>query len=310
MATIGELWDVLEEARPLHQRLAALAELEERLPVHEAEFVARFQRLAFFERGPLGRAIHKLLLRWRRQAFHRETVSSSPTLTTYREQGRAELAVQALKDPGASARLDFLEKAAREEIFDAAPVLANRILLETDVRTLGRMAEVLGMLGRANHVAALKRVARHDEAVVRRGAVLGLGHQTGSERTQLILERLGDKDREVRDAARTQLEETPREEILALAEKIPAAKVPEVKCQLMRVLGDELDHPRVLRLMQRFLAEPEPRVYSEALLALVQVRDAGALRRLESLRGVSDPRLQKVVALASQLLEGPPAPRR
>lgn len=309
MATLGELWETLEESRPLHERLAALAELEERLPVNEGEFVERLQRVAFFERAALGRAVRKLLLRWRRQAFHRETVSSSPTLKNYEEKSRADLALRALKDPGASTRLDFLEKAGREEIFDAAPVLANRLLLETDERTAGRMAEILGMLGRSSHVVALKRAARHDSPVVRRGAVLGLGHQVGRERTQLLVERLGDKERDVREAARRELEETPREEILDLVDKIPPGKVPEVKCEVMRLLGDDLPHPRVVRLMQRYLGEPEPRVYSEALLALIQIGDETAKRRLENLRGLDDPRIQKVVAMATDLAEkGRPGP--
>jgi hypothetical protein len=301
MATLLELWGTLEESGPLHARLAALAELEERLPNNEPEFVDRMQRVAFFERGPLGRAVQKVLLRWRRKAFHRETVSSSPTLKNYEEKSRADLAVRALKDPGASARLDFLEKAAREEIFDAAPVLANRLLLESDERTAGRMAEVLGMLGRASHLLALKRACRHDSALVRRGAVLGLGHQVGLERTQLLIERLGDKDRGVREAAKQQLEETPREEILDQAEKIPAQKFPDLKCQLMRLIGDDLALPRVVQLMRRYLVEPEPRVYSEALLALIQIDDEHAQRRLETLRSVDDPRIQKVVAMATRL---------
>jgi hypothetical protein len=301
---IKQLWTFLEATQELQPRLEALSNLELLLSPHDELSIKRLKKLTLFAVGPFKDALQHLAIRIRRRSFLSETFSSSATLDDFRNTGQADLAKEALRDPSAVARYDFLQKLERDDLFEVAPVLGNQMLREKDPKMLAILARILGRLGSERHILSLKRASRHEDQRVRLGALEGLAFQSGQERNQILVERLGDSERAVYVRARHILASTSVQKILDVVERIPSGRMPLVLRRVVPLLEQDIGSRRVRHHLQHLLADPDPQVSSAALLALARVGDPKAEAQISILENSPDPRVQQVLQLARSALAG------
>lgn len=314
LADAKALWNTLESSESLQERLEALSGLEVYLTPHDEEAIQRLGKIKLFSPGPLGEAIVRCLVRMRRKRFFSDVLSSSATLDEFRSTGKTDLAKEALRDPSAIVRYDFLIQVEEDELFEVAPILGNQLLREREPKLLALLARILGRLGTERYMIPLKRTSRHEDPRVRLGAVEGMAFQCGRERNQVLVERLGDPDRNVRDRVQKILQATPVRDILDIVERIPSGRMPQVRRRVVPLLAQDIGNRRVRTYLYQLLTDPEPAVSSEALLALARIGDPRAEARIMALEGDPDPRIRQVLqmarsAMAKAAVEGADGPR-
>lgn len=303
-----QLWGVLENGTQLQERLEALGNLEVFLTPHDEDAIRRLGKIKLFSSGPLAEAVVRCMVRMRRKRFFSDVLSSSATLDEFRSTGKTDLAKQALRDPSAVVRYDFLVQVEEEELFEVAPVLGNQLLREKEPKLLALLARILGRLGTERYMLPLKRVSRHEDARVRLGAIEGMAYQVGPERNQVLIERLGDPDKAIREQARRILAATPIREILDVVERIPPGRMSQVRRRVVPLFFQDLENRRVRTYLYALLLDSDPQVSSEALLALARIGDPRAEARMADLAADPDPRIQQVLRMARAAMAGAPPP--
>lgn len=303
---IEAAWSALEKGADLQTSLEALDILEEWVAPENEEAMERLRKLSRRASGALSTAFDRALLRFRRRSNDWEILTQSVSTSPEDEHRLARAlreAKEILHDPDPVVRLHFVDDCARRERFETGPALATHALLEKDPRVLAATARALGKLGSGASVVCLKAISRHASAEVRRGSVEGLAYQRGRSALQLLVERLGDPEKEVLWATIDLLEALPLSPTLEILEAIPLGKLAEVRVGAVRFLKGFLREPRTLALLRSWLEDRHPRLSAESLVALASIRDPAAESRFQQLAVDPDPRAQQVLTLARMAYE-------
>jgi hypothetical protein len=263
-----QLWERLESASDLEERLEAVEELEMWVQPEPAQ-VRRLERCRVAAPPALSKALDHLMLRMRRDQSQKQllTATSSSSLDEHRSEKLREEARKALKDPDPQVRLDYLERAVREEHFGAAPALATAALMERDEAVKAGLAKAVGKLAADGAVRLLEKVARAKTRPIQLAGVQGLAFQVGRPRDSFLIRLAGATDAEVRRAAREVLASTS---VTALEQAAASAgaEASSYRKVLVRVLSDRLSSSRVRELLGAWSSGGDPDLENAARVAL------------------------------------------
>lgn len=293
-ADTNQALSVLRTEEAVARRIEALRDLEAASDLlRDPELRAQVAALEAGAPEALARALGAALHRARLQDQVR---ASSPGGSSM----KAELAQQILLDGSADERLRFLEGALDAEAVETLPALIDHLERESDPRVRTLVAKAVGAFGSSVDVEAFKSATRDPETEVRIGAVRGLLYQRHKQALRLLLERLTDSEKGVRDATVEVLASFPMDEIVGTLAGLPEGKGSKLKRGAVRVLRLYPDHPGAAKLLRRYLDSSSALLAAEALVALAAQGDDVALARILELDGRCDAKMQRVLDMAKE----------
>lgn len=264
-------WETLSRGGDLDARLQALEELE--LFVEPGgQLENKLSLLSRSLRGPLEKAVFRVLLGVRRRARHREvlTAGSNSRIGEHRINRSLQHARSTLKEGDARSRQNFLKGLVRKEFFEVGPALVAHCLREKDHVVLATLAVALGYLASEGSVRMLERLARHETKLVRLGVVQGLAYQSGRQAVVALLERLADTEEEVRDRALEVLASVAGTEIMLAYEGLASRVQIEVGLGLEPLLLERKASPSIQALLRSMARSREPELRDKGLSLLSQ----------------------------------------
>lgn len=291
----GHLWEVAESDAPVASRVRALAALEGALLSEPGRYKDRVEALSRDSRLPMARAAGAMLWKVRRRLHQQELAASGGQIDT----DRLEMTEAMFDELGASTRAELAASAIEVAYFEAAGILATQLSQEEAPRIQGVLARAIGILGDEKLLPVLKQASRHDEAEVRMGALEGLFHQSGLQRTRLILERLPDSEARVAELARDLLEACAVDEVLTILEGIPLGKAPGIRRAAIPYLL-ALPDRRARALLVQYFDDGDRKLRAEAVLGLAKRGAPEAEAGIATLRAAGDAKLKKVADLAER----------
>jgi hypothetical protein len=227
-------WNPIQMSRPPLRSEVETLELANKLKAVEklAEGLSSTQDLGYLrledglDRLPplLREATRRTLLQVRRAARRWDVLSVLGAEEAPRISTPLRSVAQSLRQGDLPERLEHLEQLVREEAFEAAPVLATRLIVESEPVMAAALARAVGYLGGEATLVVLKKSIRHESRDVRLGAIEGLRHQLGEESIRLLVERLGDQEAQIRKAAIDALRSRSPEAILSLLAAFPQGR--------------------------------------------------------------------------------------
>lgn len=172
----------------------------------------------------LREATRRCLLEVRRTSRRWDVLSSLGTEEPPRISTPLRTIAEDLRQGDLATRLQKIEVLVQEEAFEAAPVLATRLVVEFEPLVAAALARAVGFLGGNAVLVVLKKAARHSSRDIRLGAVEGLRHQSSVEALRLLVERLGDSEEQVRQAALEALGSRSPASVLSILAAFPAGR--------------------------------------------------------------------------------------
>ncbi len=295
---MDDLWREVDSTYPAESRLRALERLETAAALDAVAVADRLEELAARPGEQLEPAFRRVALRLRAR-HHRDEVDARSAISLPEAALRMELTESLVRQSDATSSVQLAEMALANHSFEAAPVLAYRLEIETDGPTRTILLQAIGALGGLDFLPILKVASRSTSEADRRGAIEGLAYLPGKEALRLLVERVGDKVASIRDRVLEILATVPPDPVLALATAIPQGRATGIRRGMVRWLaGRQLVEAE--DLLVHWIGDPDPLVAGEVLLALADRRHPAARDRMTFLAGSDDPKVRRLLHLAQK----------